>query len=419
MNEATQSPGELYRERLKRVQDAIQLKAPDRVPLVPTHHFFPTNAAGMTARQAMFDYEGLEMAWKRFTVDIQPDLYNTPYRSIGLGPLFEAMDTKQYRWPGHGVAPQHSYQFVEGEYMKPEEYDAFLFDPSDYILRYHLPRIFGTLEPLKQFPRLSSLESSRTLTALSVLGSPEVVRMVQALAGAAAAEKIMRERSQRYARDMEGLGFPPSQSGRALAPFDHIGDYFRGTRGIMLDMYQRPDKLLQALEKVMAITLETVVSSVARSDLPVVFIPLHKGAEGFMSMEQFKRFYWPTLRRLTIALIDHGLIPFLFFEGHYDSRLEIIADIPPGKAIYKFEHTSLFRAKEVLGDRVCLRGNVPASLLCTGSPGEVRAFCKKLIDVAGKNGGYMMDGATGIPDEARPENVRAMVDFTRDYGVYR
>jgi uroporphyrinogen-III decarboxylase len=46
------------------------------------------------------------------------------------------------------------------------------------------------------------------------------------------------------------------------------------------------------------------------------------------------------------------------------------------------------------------------------------AYCKKLIDVVGKGGGFILDGAIGIPDEARPENVRAMVDTTREYGVY-
>ena len=48
------------------------------------------------------------------------------------------------------------------------------------------------------------------------------------------------------------------------------------------------------------------------------------------------------------------------WEGDCTSRLETIADIPRGKAIYWFERTDLVRAKEVLGDVVCLRGNVPS-----------------------------------------------------------
>ena len=91
---------------------------------------------------------------------------------------------------------------------------------------------------------------------------------------------------------------------------------------------------------------------------------------------------------------------------------------PKGKAIYCFERTDIFTAKEILGDVTCIRGNVPASLLCTGSPEEVKAYCKRLIDVVGKGGGFIMDGAIGIPDEAKAENVKAMADNTRECGEY-
>ncbi len=111
-------------------------------------------------------------------------------------------------------------------------------------------------------------------------------------------------------------------------------------------------------------------------------------------------------------------MPHVFWEGDCTSRLETIGDIPRGKALYAFEKTDIFRAKEVLRDRVCIRGNVPASLLCTGSPQEVRDYCKKLIDVVGKGGGFIMDSASSL-DEEKPENVKAMIEFTKEYGVYR
>ena len=93
--------------------------------------------------------------------------------------------------------------------------------------------------------------------------------------------------------------------------------------------------------------------------------------------------------------------------------------MPRGKALYWFEQTDLIKAKEVLGDRICLRGNVPASLLNVGTPEQVKEYCRKLIENVGKGGGFILDGATGIPDEARPENVKAMAEAVREYGVYR
>ena len=137
-----------------------------------------------------------------------------------------------------------------------------------------------------------------------------------------------------------------------------------------------------------------------------------------MSVEQYKTFYWPTLRKVVIGLIDEGLVPMLFFEGDNTSRLDVIKDIPRGKAVYHFEKVDLYKAKEILGDTVCFRGNVPISLLCAGSPEEVKAYLKELIDVVGEHGGLIVDSGA-ILDEAKPENLKAMVDFTKEYGVYR
>ena len=202
-----------------------------------------------------------------------------------------------------------------------------------------------------------------------------------------------------------------------IAPFDILGDTLRGTKGVMLDMYRRPDTLLKACEKLLPLAVENGVNSAKRSGDRFVFIPLHKGLDGFMSPEQFKKFYWPTLRELMICLINEGLIPSPFWEGNCTSRLEYIKDIPAGKAQYRFEATDMMKAKDILRDRVCIRGNVPVSILATGTPDDVRSYCKKLIDYAGKDGGFILDAAAGVTD-AKIENVKAMFEFTRSYGQY-
>ena len=136
-----------------------------------------------------------------------------------------------------------------------------------------------------------------------------------------------------------------------------------------------------------------------------------------MSKEQFDRFFWPTLRDLMVALINEGLNPCPLWEGNCTTRLETIKDIPAGKACYAFEATDMVKAKEILGGTVCIRGNVPLSIMATGTPDQVRAYCKNLIDTVAKGGGYIMDTSTGLED-AKIENVRALFDFTREYGVY-
>ncbi|MFC1581116.1 uroporphyrinogen decarboxylase family protein, partial [Thermodesulfobacteriota bacterium] len=177
-------------------------------------------------------------------------------------------------------------------------------------------------------------------------------------------------------------------------------------------------RLLETTEKVIPYILRAALAGAQLTGVPFVFMPMHKGLDGFMSLEQFKTFFWPSLRKVILALIEEGLIPTVLWEGDCTSRLETIKNIPRGKAIYWFEKTDIFKAKEILGDTVCIRGNVPAPLLCVGGPGDVEDYCKKLIDIVGKGGGFILDGGIGIPDEARPENVQAMADFVKSYGVY-
>jgi uroporphyrinogen-III decarboxylase len=234
----------------------------------------------------------------------------------------------------------------------------------------------------------------------------------------AAEASRMLSKAAVFIKDMEALGFGCQYGSGAYAPFDYIGDFFRGTRGIMLDMYRVPEKLLEVLEKVTTIIIQGALAGAKITGNPYVFMPMHKGLDGFMSLDQFKTFFWPQLRKIIVTLIEKGLTPLVLWEGNCDSRLETIGDIPKGKAVYWFERSDIFKAKEILGDTVCLRGNVPPSLLSVGSAQEVRDYCKKLIDKVGKGGGFIMDGATPIPDEAKPENVKAMAETTREYGVY-
>ena len=185
----------------------------------------------------------------------------------------------------------------------------------------------------------------------------------------------------------------------------------------MLDMYRRPDKVIKACEKILPFMIEMAINAARTSGDPRVFIPIHKGLDGFMSRAQFTSFFWPTLRELMVALINEGLDPLSSVGRRLHVRLDIIKDIPAGKACYAFEATDIFKAKKILGDRVCIRGNVPLSILATGTEDDVRAYCKKLIDLVAKDGGFIIDSSTGL-DDAKPENVRAMFDFTREFGVY-
>jgi uroporphyrinogen-III decarboxylase len=187
---------------------------------------------------------------------------------------------------------------------------------------------------------------------------------------------------------------------------------------MLMDLRRRPEKLLKACDVLLPHMLELALGSCKISGIPICFIPLHKCMDNFMSQEQFEKFYWPTLLELMRGLVAEKIHPFLFIEGICDSRLPVmIRDAPEAMCVYHLENSDIFKAKKLARDRVCLRGNVPASLLSTATPDDVRAYCKRLIDEVAPGGGFIMDSGT-VQVEARSENIKAMFDYTKEHGVY-
>jgi len=407
-----------YKERATRIKDAIQMKKlPDRVPLFVAPSFFPAYYAGITPQEAMYDYDKCCKAFKKFVMDFEPD-GNLGAYVPGPGKFFEILDYKLYSWPGHGVAPEQSYQCNEGEYMMADEYDALIDDPSNFFSSTYLPRVFGALEGFKMLPDLTGILEMYGLAVNFIpFGLPPVQATYKALFDAGAEALKWMGAMGAFNAETTAAGFPLIASGYTKAPFDVIGDTLRGTRGIMVDMYRQPDKLLEALDRLTPLMIKMGVGTAQMVGHPLIFIPLHKGADGFLSDEQFKKFYWPTFRKVMMGLIAEGVVPMLAAEGHWTTRLEVMSDLPKGKTLWMIDQSEMVKAKKTLGKVGCLFGNVPSDLLVVGTPQQVKDYVKNLIDTCAKGGGYIVSNGAFF-DQAKPENVHAMVDATKEYGVY-
>ncbi len=117
-------------------------------------------------------------------------------------------------------------------------------------------------------------------------------------------------------------------------------------------MFRQPDTLLEACDRVARLCVKWVTRRASPQSPPLVFIPLHKGADSFMSDEQFRTFYWPSLRKVIQGLVDDGFVPYLFAEGAYNNRLEAITDVPAGRTVWHFDRTDMRRAKNCWADRL-------------------------------------------------------------------
>jgi hypothetical protein len=403
--------------RDKRIRDAIELRVPDRVPVTCSFYFFPARYYGYTVEQMMYDLDVLADTHLRATLEYKPDLAQNPVALLHLGPVLEALDYRQIQWAGRQLGPDVPFQFVEGEYMTAQEYDHFFSNPGDFTIRRYWPRIAGAFSAFEKLPPLTNFTSFMGYGSFAMFASPEMQRVLDTLKQAGAEWATIGAHAAKYEQKMIEEGYPTQKGGMASAPFDVLGDVLRGTKGLMLDMYRRPETVLKAVDMLLPLEIDRAITSTKRANGEYVHIPLHKGLDGFMSPEQFKKFFWPTLKELIVAIVDAGLIPHVFWEGDCTSRLDLIKDVPPGKIIYRFEATDIFKAKDALRDRVCIRGNVPISLLSTAAPDDVRAYCKKVIEYAGQGGGLILDAAASVTD-ARPENLHAMFDSVCEYDVH-
>jgi hypothetical protein len=392
-------------------------KLPDRVPVTIFPSMFPWTYAGMTIQEAMYDYGKCAAAFREFVLDFEPDV-QWGAAAPGPGKFFEILDYKLYSWPGHGVAPEHCYQCNEGEYMKANEYDALIQDASGFFSNVYLPRVFGALGGFQMLPFLPGiLEMYGVAFNFIPYGLPPVQGTYQALFEAGAEALKWAGAVGGVDGELATLGFPTLLGGFTKAPFDVVGDTLRGTKGVMLDIYRQPDRLLKAMEALVPLMIRMGVGAAQVNQKPLIFVPLHKGADGFLSDEQFRKFYWPTLREVILGLIEGGCIPLPAAEGGYSARLDVVKDLPRGKTLWMIDQTDMGQAKKTLGQNACLFGNVPSAMLSLGTPQEVRDYVKRVIDAAGQGGGLIV-GNGAFFDHAKPENVKAMVDFTKEYGVY-
>jgi hypothetical protein len=413
------TPEQLYQERMQRVEDALQLRVPDRVPFFLFSGYLPCRYVGMPLEQAHYDSEKYFAACKKLTVDLEPDLYfnaGSPVKTAGAA--LEALDMKQVRWPGHGIPADSPFQFVEDEYLKADEVDAFLEDPSDFAVRTYLPRVYGALESFSMLPPINWMMMGYITTGLAAaITIPAVADALEALATAGREAAAWAAGEAALDQELAALGFPVLAGSGTFAPMDYVG-IIRSSRGMMLDMYRQPDKLLALIDKLLPTTIDTALALAAMSGNPRVFMAINRGADGLMSAQQFETFYWPGFKKVVMAVVEAGLTPVIHFQGCFDTRLEYFTEFPKGKIIGLFDRTDVFKAKEILGDTMCIAGNMPLSLLRAGTPGEIEHYAKKLIDIVGKDGGFIMSSNT-VLDDADPERVKLWIEATRAHGVYR
>jgi hypothetical protein len=310
-------------------------------------------------------------------------------------------------------------QFIEFPILEDEEteYPAFNSDMSGWIINKYLPKAFNSLKALENLSFKNCLGWGSLSFAMQFL-NPEVMKAFQTLSEAGQLAAKFYGEVAAFNAELEALGFPLVMKATTVAAFDTFSNNLRGTILSLQDIIAEPDEMKKAIEQFYPGSLYGALTQAKYSNGIFVYIPMHKGMDGFMSDAQYREFYWDTLKRLIMALIDMGHTPWIYTEGKYDSRLKYLTELPRGKVWIHFEDVDMKEAKRLVGANACISGGIQAELLRTATTDEVRDEVKRNMDICAPGGGYIFDFGESM-DDCKPENVETLFDTVKTYGKYR
>jgi len=391
-----------YQQRLMRYITAMRTGQPDRVPVRPLAAEVTAKHAGLTCQEVTHDYHKAFEAVIRCCCDFEWDaaVPNMVYVWTGLT---QAIGLRYYGVPGIDVAPEVAFQYREPSeshaFMKREEYDELIADPTRFLYEIWLPRVTGEVstkgQPVTYRNNLSFVKGGMAMLDYFHAFGPQI-------------ERMRRE-----------CGTPSAICGMLKAPLDILGDKLRGYVALAFDLMEVPEKVLQACQALMPhLGYIALMGADPEGRIPIP-IWMHRGSVPFISRRHFETIYWPTLKPIVEALWAQGNQVLFYAEGKWDAHLERFAELPAGSIIFHIDRTDPVRAHSVLGRKFCLSGGLPNALLAFGKPEEVRAHARRLIETLGAEGGYIMDASAIIQNDASIENLKAMTDAAAEYGVYR
>jgi hypothetical protein len=412
-----------YEARVKRVETAIALGTPDRVPCLPMAQTYPILHAGYTVAECIYDVDKGIDAYLKYMREYEPDQApGMQFNNLGMGKIMELQASKTTTWAGapDGKLDKNSiHQFIEFPILVEEDMELFQRDYSGWLLQKAYPKMSSLLEPFATLP-ISTMGQMGDMLWGSFFARPDVQKMIQTFAKIAELSAPINAKLAAAAKTMADEGYPSFMGGMAGVPFDGYSDFLRGTLDSMVDLFEHRDLITNYCKWSLENTLQSLemqgMNPAAKGKW--VFMALHKGMDTFLSDDDYRDLYWHDLQIIINKIIDVGMTPYIYTEGPYDTRIKYLKDVPKGKVLYHFETVDMKRAKKELGGIACISGGFPLVTLHFGKKQQVIDKVKELIDDCAPGGGFIFETAAGF-DDAPPENVEAMFDTVKTYGVYK
>jgi uroporphyrinogen-III decarboxylase len=375
---------ETYKERQERIEATINLKIPDRVPVYFNEDGYAWVNAGISIMDYMNDNDKMMIALEKFHKDFPVDAQTYPPAPMDPLTLVVGQPTL-IRLPGKELPPNATHQAVETEIMKEEDYGYAIENGYMQLLIKLLPKLRpGVPEVQQRFQDMMAARSSLTLTNM----------------------KILKED-----------GIPCLYGSGIESPFTLLS-LMRSYEKFCLDVFRHPEIVSRTLDKFTEEIIEMSVDGCRFMGIPRAIICMHRECSSFFSLKQFEQFGLPEMKKIVQAFSREGITTVFHCDGNWTPNLPYLKELPKGKCFLELDNfTDIFKAKEILGDRMCFAGNLMELTLSRDTPSKIEENCKNLIDVVGRDGGLILRGEPS--PEAKPGNLMAMINTAKEYGVYK
>jgi len=358
---------ELFGERLGRIKAAVALQDVDRVPVVILNDMFAAQHMGVKLSDFCGDYRLANETMVKSALDVgEIDAVQMP---VNYPEVLSLIYYAKVKLPGRELPEDSLWQIDERELMTVEDYD--------FIIEHGWNAFTG----MYMEKRLDNLMAR--LGPFFMFGGEAAMRFIK--------EGIVVLSPSGYGTPIEAFC-----GGRTMAKF-------------MKDLYRMPDKVQAAMDAAMPEYIQNIETQIDMMHAIGVWVGGWRAASEFLSPKLWERFFWPYFKKLVEVVDAKGVIPILHMDSSWDRDLEYFRELPKNKCIFAPDGmTDIYKVKEVLGDMMCIMGDVPPAMLSLGTPDEVYNYSTKLIKEIGPKG-YILGQGCDIPYNAKVENVKAMV----------
>ncbi|MFW9902129.1 MAG: uroporphyrinogen decarboxylase family protein [Candidatus Thorarchaeota archaeon] len=372
---------------VERMLTAMELKEPDRVPVWPLIDFMQTKYLDHITAQDMLndpDKSQEAMEWiyhKMGGFDIAMAGGGMYMQYVNPFPDMFSVYYLDWQMPGRQLAPDASPQLSEkalsNPFLRAEDYDRILKEGFFWLANFNNYKMSDMM-------KLGKI-------------APKVV--------------------ENTIKWWEHFKVPTFNDGAGSTVFDLLST-FRGSTNFMKDIYRHKDKIIEICDKYTDDFILMGEYGISQSQGKTLLVGGARASADFMSIKHFEELFWPYFKKTVSTYVKKGYIVQMHMDTNWTDRLHYFLELPKGKLyLHMDERTDIFKAKEILGGHLCIEGNLKPALFTIGTPNMVEKQVKKIIDECADSGGLIV--GSEIPDNAKLENLKAMCDTCKTYGLYR